>query len=58
MAGIYVWPNKEAVLKAHDSDWIARFKSRTGNTPNFAYWDMFMLIDNEAGKVSEFPLDD
>jgi hypothetical protein len=57
VAGIYVWPNKEAALTAHDSTWIANFRTRTGTEPNFAYWDMFMLIDNEAGTVSEFPLD-
>ncbi|WP_436642848.1 hypothetical protein [Microbaculum sp. FT89] len=56
LAGIYVWPNKEAALKAHDAAWIARFKDRTGTEPTFAYFDLFMLIDNEAGTVSEFPL--
>jgi hypothetical protein len=58
VAGIYVWPDKQAALKAHDPAWIARFRSRTGTEPSFAYFDMFMLIDNEAGTVSEFPLPD
>lgn len=58
VAGIYVWPNKEAAQKAHNSEWISRFKSRTGTEPNFAYWDMFMLIDNEADEVHEFSLAD
>ena len=56
VAGIYIWPNKEAALKAHNSEWIDRFRSRTGTDPNFAYWDMFMLIDNETDEVREFPL--
>jgi hypothetical protein len=56
VAGIYIWPNKDAALKAHNADWIVRFKERTGTEPTFAYYDLFMLIDNEAGTVSEFPL--
>jgi len=56
VAGIYVWPNKDAALKAHDAAWISRFRARTGTEPEITYFDMFMLIDNEAGTVSEFPL--
>lgn len=55
VAGIYVWPNREAAQNAHDANWIARFQERTGKVPTFTYWDMFMLIDNEAGEVREFP---
>jgi hypothetical protein len=56
LAGIYVWPNKEAAQNAHDAAWIARFEARTGTTPKIEYFDLFMLIDNEAGVVSEYPL--
>lgn len=57
VAGIYIWPNKDAAKTAHNADWIARFRERTGTEPTFAYYDMFMLIDNEAGTVTEYPLD-
>lgn len=56
IAGIYVWPNEAAGRKAHDAAWLERFQERTGTKPTITYYDMFMLIDNEAGTVSEFPL--
>lgn len=56
-AGIYIWPSREAAQKAHNAEWIARFKERTGTAPTFTYFDMFMLIDNENGTVSEFSID-
>lgn len=55
LAGIYVWRSREAARKAHDAAWIARFMDRTGTEPAFTYFDLFMLIDNEAGTVSEYP---
>jgi len=56
VAGIYIWPDKAAAQKAHNAQWIERFRERTGTEPTFTYYDMFMLIDNEAGTVSEYPL--
>ena len=56
VAGIYSWPDKDAAQKAHNADWIVKFRERTGTEPTFTYYDLFMVIDNEAGTVSEFPL--
>lgn len=56
LAGLYVWPSREAARRGHDAAWIARFKERTGQTPTIRYFDLFMVIDNESGTVSEFPL--
>ncbi len=56
VAGIYIWPDKDAAQKAHNADWIVKFRERTGTEPTFTYYDLFMVIDNEAGTVSEFPL--
>ena len=28
---------------------------RTGGAPTVRYFDLFLLIDNEKGEVSEFP---
>lgn len=53
VAGIYTWPSREAAQAAHDAAWIERFRTRTGREPSFAYWDVFMVIDNEAGEVHE-----
>lgn len=56
VAGIYFWPDRASAERAHDAAWVARFRERTGTEPGFAYFDLFMLIDNEAGTVSEYPL--
>jgi hypothetical protein len=54
-AGIYIWPSVEAARKAHDDAWREGVKKRTGGYPEIRYFDLFLLIDNEHGKVSEFP---
>jgi hypothetical protein len=43
-AGVYVWPSVAAAQKAHNEDW-----------PTIRYFDLFLLVDNEHGQVSEFP---
>ncbi|MEY8838244.1 hypothetical protein AB9K41_04275 [Cribrihabitans sp. XS_ASV171] len=55
--GLYLWPDREAARAAHDADWVDRFRKRTGAEPSFAYFDLFMTIDNLAGEVREFPLE-
>ena len=58
VAGIYLWPDRAAAKRAHDDAWIARFQARTGRTPSFSYYEVFMEIDNENGKVKEFGFSD
>ena len=53
--GVYVWPSLEAAKKAHDEAWRQSIIKRTGSAPRIRYFDLFLLIDNEHGKVSEFP---
>ena len=53
--GVYVWPSLEAAKKAHDEAWRQAIIKRTGAAPRIRYFDLFLLIDNENGKVSEFP---
>ena len=40
---------------AHDEAWRQSVIKRTGSAPTIRYFDLFLLIDNEHGKVSEFP---
>jgi hypothetical protein len=54
-AGVYVWPSVEAAQKAHDEAWRQSIIKRTGAAPTIRYFDLFLLIDNEQGKVTEFP---
>ena len=54
MAGIYVWPSIEAAQKAHDEKWREAVKQRSGGYPRITYFDLFLLIDNEHGKITEW----
>lgn len=54
-AGVYIWPSVDAARRAHDEAWRQSVIKRTGAAPTIRYFDLFLLIDNENGKVSEFP---
>jgi hypothetical protein len=56
-AGIYVWPSIEAAKAAHDEEWRENIKRRTGGYPTIRYFDLFLLIDNEHGRVIEWAAD-
>jgi hypothetical protein len=53
-AGVYIWPSVEAAKKAHDQAWHEGVKKRTGGYPTIRYFDLFLLIDNENGRVVEW----
>lgn len=56
-AGIYVWPTVEAAQKAHDNTWREAVKQRSGSYPTIKYFDLFLLIDNEHDKITEWTSD-
>jgi hypothetical protein len=56
-AGVYVWPSIEAAKRAHNAEWEAAVVKRTGGKPTVRYFDLFLLIDNEHGRVTEFAED-
>ncbi len=51
----YIWPSKAAAQRGHDAEWRAGVEKRTGSTPTIRYFDLLMVLDNEAGKVTEYP---
>jgi hypothetical protein len=53
-AGIYIWPSVEAAKKAHGQAWREDLKNRSGSYPTIRYFDLFLLIDNEQGRVTEW----
>jgi len=55
LMGVYIWPSIEAAKRGHDAEWIAQTETRTGGKVNIAYFDLFMLLDNQAGTVTRFP---
>lgn len=53
-AGVYIWPSVEAAKNAHDQAWHESVRKRTGSDPTIRYFDLFLLIDNERGQVTEW----
>ena len=56
-AGVYIWPSIEAAQTAHGEEWRAGVRKRTGGAPTIRYFDLFLLIDNAQGVVTEFAAD-
>lgn len=50
----YIWPSREAAERGHNAEWRAGVEKRTGAPPVIRYFDLFMLIDNAEGSVTEF----
>ena len=53
-AGLYIWPTRAAAEAAHDATWRAAVAQRTGSAPSIRYFELQMLLDNEAGTVTEW----
>jgi hypothetical protein len=56
-AGLYIWRSREAAEMAHDAAWRAAVEQRTGEPPKIRYFQLQMLLDNEAGTVTEWSSD-
>jgi hypothetical protein len=52
--GLYVWPDRAAAETAHDAEWRAAVERRTGAPPAIRYFDVQILLDNEASTVTEW----
>ena len=53
-AGVYIWPSIAAAQAAHGQTWRESVRRRTGGDPTIRYFDLFLLIDNAQGVVTEF----
>jgi len=52
--GLYIWPDRAAAEAAHNAEWRAAVEKRTGAAPTIRYFALQMLLDNEAGTVTEW----
>lgn len=55
LMGLYIWPSIEAAKRGHNPEWIAQAEERTGGKVSIAYYDLFMLLDNAAGTLVQYP---
>src|ERR1044072_6676411 len=53
-AGLYIWLTRAAAAAAHDAAWRAAVAQGTGSVPVMRYFELQMLLDNEAGTVTEW----
>ena len=51
---VYLWKSREAAEAAHGPEWRASVKARTGSEPTCRYFDLLILLDNDAGSVTQF----
>lgn len=51
VSGFYLWKSRDAAEAAHNAEWQAAVKERTGQAPKISYFDAFMILDNEAGET-------
>ena len=57
LKGIYFWTSRAAAEAAHSEEWLQQAEKRIGTRPTIDYFDAFMIIDNAAGTVTEYPED-
>jgi hypothetical protein len=55
LKGIYLWRSRAAAEAAHNEEWLQQAEKRIGVRPTIDYFDAFMIVDNEAGTVTEYP---
>jgi hypothetical protein len=55
LMGMYIWPSIEAAQQGHSPEWIAQTEARIGGKVSIAYYDLFMLLDNAAGSLTQYP---
>jgi hypothetical protein len=45
---------EEAAQRGHNGEWFANVKARIGSVPTILHFDLTMIVDNNAGSVTEF----
>ena len=51
---VYLWKTRAAAEAAHAPEWRAAVQARTGSEPTCQYFDLLILLDNDAGRVIEY----
>jgi len=53
-AGLYIWPSRADAEHAHNVAWQDEVERRAGSRPEFRYFNLQMLLDNETKTVTEW----
>ncbi len=51
--GVYLWESKAAAEKVYSGEWKARVEQLYGSTPEIAYFDTPVIVDNASGAVTK-----
>ena len=52
---VYIWPSKDAALRAHNEAWRQSVIERTGgNEPNHTYYELMVSADAKGKQVIEY----
>ncbi|NQV57668.1 MAG: hypothetical protein HQ503_17530 [Rhodospirillales bacterium] len=51
--GFYLWKSRQAAEQGHNAEWRKEVEARTGQPPEISYFDVFLILDNEAGRLDE-----
>jgi hypothetical protein len=52
--GMYVWPNREAALRAHGEEYVRWVQSVYGAPPRMQILDALLHVDPVGGRTQEF----
>jgi hypothetical protein len=50
---VYYWKSRAAADAAHGPEWQAAVKASTGSEPRRQFFELFLVVDNETGTVTE-----
>jgi hypothetical protein len=49
--GVYLWESRQAAKAVYTGEWRARVQQLYGSTPEIAWFDTPVIVDNSAGEI-------
>ena len=49
--GVYLWESRQAAEAVYTGEWRARVQQLYGSTPEIAWFDTPVIVDNSAGEI-------
>src|SRR5208283_2641564 len=51
--GVYLWESRQAAEAVYTGEWRARVQQLYGSTPEIAWFDTPVIVDNSAGEITK-----